>query len=1000
MAEADRLRLAARQESDYAGFGYAPLLDDDLRAIAAVATDVAGDSLAAINSAATASTQAGIAATQATAAATSRAQADAAVASVTVGSTNSLAYPEQVRNLITATDVVDVFVYDTRLDSDGGAWTERCTGTTWFNETLNTATRGAKRAFPKVALIVARQTSLTIYDALELDGSSVPRMWMVFSSGVGNVLSTSSPERVVSSVFAVNGTIFVSTNGGSGGLFGLNFPSDETIYKTTTVSRSTLNLAQRNTGASAFVSLAGRSGLTNRNCNAVHARVLPGAPLNPVSGLPIPTVAVATAGGVSVIHPTGLVTNITRTGGHTQVVFADDLSLRASQGSGDGVEIGPIPYAGATNGVWRSMFWGVGSIPAPLPSGSSLGGNLVGKLIVQDALGSLLGLELLAYDPGNPSGSMFARTATNYATGWMPGDIRMAALNRGTTGNAVGTANLIVNGTFDTDLSGWTATTIGAGTPASVSAGVAQLPRVDASNRGVIDQSFSTVIGESYVITYDQTTAAAINVNAGNSIGSGLSGVLVTSGVQAGRIFSFVATSTTSWVRFGANTDGTTGGVDNVSIRLGAMDHSAHANGLNVVGTLSRAAVATGADLAAWSGFSASNYLEQPFSTNLDAASGPLAAPVWVNCAAGGATGTILARGTAAGAHWVLDFNGSNQPRFTVSDGTNSATVTGTSALNSGMWAQLVPVVDRALGTVALWVNGLREASASLGSVGSLSNASAILRVGLDLSGTNPCSGSLALLRAALYAPTPAQIERMFRDERALFQTNARAFLGGTSSAVRRLARSQFTRRLAVATANGVSVFDGLQRVEYLSNATHAEALASNDVRAVSMEGGVLVTGTASNAGVRRDAVIGMDRLTANEPSPASPRMFRARGVTTDATPLTIAPRILIAERETVVVTALIVARVYGASDTQRLTYERRATYHRDAGGNVTLAGSVQVVGTDVEVTSTADATLVLDTTAQTVAAQVTGIAATRLVWTVRYQIERSTHETTYEETV
>ena len=40
---------------------------------------------------------------------------------------------------------VDVFVYDTRKDSDGGAWRKRTQHTSWYNETLNTSTRGSRR---------------------------------------------------------------------------------------------------------------------------------------------------------------------------------------------------------------------------------------------------------------------------------------------------------------------------------------------------------------------------------------------------------------------------------------------------------------------------------------------------------------------------------------------------------------------------------------------------------------------------------------------------------------------------------------------------------------------------------------------------------------------------------------------------------------------------------------------------------------------------------------
>ena len=63
---------------------------------------------------------------------------------------------------------VDVFVYDTRKDSDGGAWRKRTQNTSWYNEALNTATRGARKEFPSVAVIVVKST-LTIYDGDDPD---------------------------------------------------------------------------------------------------------------------------------------------------------------------------------------------------------------------------------------------------------------------------------------------------------------------------------------------------------------------------------------------------------------------------------------------------------------------------------------------------------------------------------------------------------------------------------------------------------------------------------------------------------------------------------------------------------------------------------------------------------------------------------------------------------------------------------------------------------------
>ena len=70
---------------------------------------------------------------------------------------------------------VDVFVYDTRNDSDGGKWRERTQHTSWYNEELNTATRGGRREFPAVAVIVTESNKVTIYDGCLLYTSPSPR---------------------------------------------------------------------------------------------------------------------------------------------------------------------------------------------------------------------------------------------------------------------------------------------------------------------------------------------------------------------------------------------------------------------------------------------------------------------------------------------------------------------------------------------------------------------------------------------------------------------------------------------------------------------------------------------------------------------------------------------------------------------------------------------------------------------------------------------------------
>ena len=97
---------------------------------------------------------------------------------------------------------VDIFVYDTRKDSDGGAWRHRTNNTSWYNETLNTSIRGARREFPQVAIIAVGTSFLQIFDA---DDPDMP-MWMEFPTpgGTRNVMYGPGNPRCV---YMLNGIL-------------------------------------------------------------------------------------------------------------------------------------------------------------------------------------------------------------------------------------------------------------------------------------------------------------------------------------------------------------------------------------------------------------------------------------------------------------------------------------------------------------------------------------------------------------------------------------------------------------------------------------------------------------------------------------------------------------------------------------------------------------------------------------------------------------------------
>ena len=231
-----------------------------------------------------------------------------------------------------AVTAVDVFVYDTSKDSDGGAWRKRCQHTSWYNEPLNTATRGSRREFPAVAVIVAESNKVTIYDG---DDPAMP-MWMVFTLGAGNMVWRNASDTITS-VSAIEGQVAVGKNTSSG-ISIVKFASDSGLLYYNNGYYSVGNVLQRNS-AFGITLISSAVQIVNNSVNDVAMTVLPDAPIDPATGLPVPTIAVATNGNgtysTSVITDDGTVYDIASdsTGTAVSVAF-DGVSLSAVRSDG------------------------------------------------------------------------------------------------------------------------------------------------------------------------------------------------------------------------------------------------------------------------------------------------------------------------------------------------------------------------------------------------------------------------------------------------------------------------------------------------------------------------------------------------------------------------------------------------------------------------------------------------------------------------------------------
>jgi hypothetical protein len=248
-------------------------------------------------------------------------------------------------------------------------------------------------------------------------------------------------------------------------------------------------------------------------------------------------------------------------------------------------------------------------------------------------------------------------------------------------------------------------------------------------------------------------------------------------------------------------------------------------NGLQVFGTVTKNPVATGADLVAYSGFSSSNYLQQPVNSDLTGISS-YAFMGWVKASNTASNQYLFSIGTSGVGS--LGISVKNDGTLYAYDPTNGVSDYPTTVATN-TWRFVSLVCDGS--SKKVYLDGELIGSDSISSHTTASTDTYKVGVYVGPSGlpfTNTMSGSLALQRFSLTLPSPEQIKKIYEDEKVLFQENAQATLYGSSDAVTALAYDDTTELLHVGTSAGRSVFQGLRRVDNTTTAVGAAISASN----------------------------------------------------------------------------------------------------------------------------------------------------------------------------
>ena len=788
-----------------------------------------------------------------------------------------LAYQDSVGEIVidkikakTSDTAVDIFVYDTRKDSDGGAWRYRTKSLSWYNESPS-ATRGSRKEFPAVAVIVMESTQCTIYDADDPNLS----MWMVFNFGAGSGIQYKTMFYGGGhTVFALNGMIcFGGEDSWKDGLTQVKLLEDTAVWRNQSyINYWATSIADRNklNNWGEFVDDDAYKMKASAGMKQLVMTVLDNAPINPNTGLPQPTVVCSTSvgsGGVQIITATDgtdFIGKVFRRTGHgypsAMRIDVDGNKLVATHNgptSGNAAETfnldtmhqlgdeGVGPTHGDNSLSSSETYYGYGSIQSGnthMPFKTRNFGNTVRPVVNGDDI--YFGYNYLHHirEHEDPMLAMTNEIEEDYNTGWMPANCKRCLLSS-TDSTDLNPAELVTNGTFDSNISSWSGGVQWTHTTNSVGGNTSGKLMVfhTASTNIYISQTITTVSGQFYTMSYRACSDTAskarvwINNNYYDYIEDNNNGHF------EHYSHTFQASGTSTEIRLYTN-GASRSYWDMVSVRIAdpnraVSDGDGGEKGFYVHGTVPKSPVAPGAELMAYGPFASGIGLVQGWDSDLDYGTGDFYYMIWINVSSHSplqgiwsrqtlnqSSGNRIQFQTASGGGGQLNFYG----------GHGNGGITGM-VVQLNTWEHVAMV--RKKGKMYWYLNGNNVSVYDDTTDYTSANSDSYLRVGgltyqtSDLFNTNQYSmhsGKLALFKTGAEAPTPEQMREIYQDEKKLFAPNAKCDNGSTNPYVRALEYDKDTDTLHVGTDAGRSDFNGLVRINTTSTPVTTVISASN----------------------------------------------------------------------------------------------------------------------------------------------------------------------------
>ena len=623
-----------------------------------------------------------------------------------------------------------IFVYDTRKDSDGGAWRKRTSDKSWYNEPsvvgVNTYC-GARSEFPSVAVIIGAERGIFIHDG---DDPDLP-LWRSYAYDGGSPQPSNYYVMDNFKITAKNGIIAAARNDNTitngGGLHFLDFILDkavlissnyggQTAYDTPELTRASMQRGYIYT-RTIYTSGGTYGDIQDANAISVDMEVLPNAPTKMFGAerkIPTPTFIVGLNNGLTVIDHYGRCHDLYGSSQSSGNVECTDVSITKdgyiAYSHGYGTEWNTTITANTT----ATYYNGTAGYQGRITNGTTHYGNTrcfaIGAVIYTKAPTSTFaisrstdGLTLNRCErPGFRDNDDSRRTAIiryNSNSGWMVGDCRMACLASADSTN-------LTNGQSDPSRE---------------------------------------------------------------------------------------------------------------------MQYS---NSLTATGTVTKTAVATGAELMGYSGWSDSNYLSRTYDADFNFGATQFTVMFWAKDP-DDTLKYITARGDAdATETWRIGLDRNSGVYFDYGNGGSYAQSNMTLYTD---WAFYVCTVHAGQ-KGHIYVNGNEQTYTQQGNAPGtfMNDTDWTLTVGRHPYGSGSAfPGSIALFRVSGDVPTEKVIREIYNDERQLFHQNAKCTLTGTQNSIVDMDYDDSTDTVHVGTSAGRSDFQGLVRINNTSTAVNSSVSAS-----------------------------------------------------------------------------------------------------------------------------------------------------------------------------